>query len=95
MQGYAGNMCATIPYHNKLQQMCLTKGSSMTELPLSSPSFHSLTQPFRGNHVCDGGPALAPSVNEDEGRASQSPPPRAPHPPWTQTTPFTSTQTRP
>ena len=25
-------MCATILYHNKLQQMCLTKGSSMTEL---------------------------------------------------------------
>ena len=25
-------MCATILYHNKLQQMCLTKGFSMTEL---------------------------------------------------------------
>ena len=25
-------MCATILYHNKLQQICLTKGSSMTEL---------------------------------------------------------------
>lgn len=25
-------MCATILYHNKLQQMCLMKGFSMTEL---------------------------------------------------------------
>ena len=25
-------MCATILYHNKLQQVCLTKGFSMTEL---------------------------------------------------------------
>lgn len=50
--------------------------------PLSSAPFHSLTHPCRGNHVCDGGPAPALSVNEDEGRTSRRPPmgtpPRAP-----------------